>query len=34
MQAPLDVVPAPPVATGEPEANPEAILSAEEIGRT
>jgi hypothetical protein len=30
-QAPSDVEPAPPVATGEPEANPEAILQNEEF---
>jgi len=30
-QAPSDVVPAPPVATGEPEADPEAILGSEEF---
>jgi len=29
-QVPLNVVPAPPVATSEPEADPEAILSAED----
>jgi len=30
-QAPSDVAPAPPVATGEPEADPEAILQSEEF---
>lgn len=30
-QAPSNVVPAPPVATGEPDADPEAILKAEEF---
>jgi len=30
-QAPSNVVPAPPVASGEPEADPEALLSAEDF---
>jgi len=30
-KAPLNVVPAPPVAAGEPEADPEAILQSEEF---
>ena len=30
-QAPSNVVPAPPVATGEPEADPEGILSTDDF---